>query len=275
MTWFSLKRTLQHNLASKFDVDVPNLINPGSNTLNLHIPVRHSELLLSIGKITKICHQNIPLKKLICGETVMYFSVIPLKLASALQLPAADVASVLLSVLAAHTPQGIWSDVKKTDKACLEFVIAQQGIQRWQEYLHHNGLSQLIQRAPPMASQTLWQLQSGYELCCRWCASHAVCDREVDSWHHQCAQRPFAMPIPALTPLVDALLDICDLWDEATPAQLLQRARQLVLALDYCLRNIRPASTDATVVSSWVQTTQIVLKQLLGRSWGLQLAEHL
>ncbi|MEM6253665.1 MAG: hypothetical protein AAF821_12160 [Cyanobacteria bacterium P01_D01_bin.156] len=269
MTWFSLKRTLQSELAAKID-DLYR-INQGNNALNLHTPVRYSEVLLSIGKITKICHQNIPVKKVSCNETVTYFSAFPLSVANTWQRPADLIASVLLSLLKESDASSVWSHVRKTDRGCLEFVISQQGIRQW---LNHDGLTHLwVQDVPSIDSQLLWQLQAGYELCHRWSANQPL--EDLACYCPAAPDQPFIIPWSYLEGLVDGLLDICDIWDEATSTQLLHQASKLVMALDQCVGQTSHASLGTVKsIIPWVKTTRLLLKRLLIDTWGYQLAEQ-
>ncbi|MEL7507427.1 MAG: hypothetical protein AAFN42_08840 [Cyanobacteria bacterium J06554_1] len=270
----SLKRTLLSDLASS--IEVLNPINQELSKSNLHTPLRYSAVLLSIGKTTHICHQNIPLKKIDCKETVVYSSAISRKLEKTWRQPVGEIASKLLTVLQAQATPSVWSSVRKDDDGWIEFVISQWGIEQWRQQLMAWTLSTADKGQPCfLEAKKLWQLQSGYELCCRWQSSYQ---------QHMggAAQRPtetissavFCMGFYPLHQLIHRLLDICDGWDEATPSQLLQMASRLVLALEQCTDTTRLSSPNAAGVNRWLIPTQIVLKQLLDKRLGYQLTER-
>ncbi len=269
MTWFSLKRTLQFNLASS--IEVLNPINQDIPRSNLHTPLRYSAVLLSIGKTTQICHQNIPLKKINCNGIVTYVSAIPRKLEKAWQLPSHDIAAILLSVLQEQTLHPIWSSIRKTDDDWLEFVISQVGIMQWQQQLHRCPLPLTEQVSPwPIAPKQLWQLQSGYELCCRWQRHYPI---DVSAQTSRSCQAAFLIPFQPLHELVHSLLDICDSWHQTSSPQLLQQTKHLVRALEKCIGLTR-LSPEARAVSHWLEPTRIVLQKSLNGRLGYQLIDR-
>lgn len=269
MTRFSLKRTLQSNLAST--IEVLNHINHDLLKSNLHTPLRYSEVLLSIGKITNICHQNIHLKKVYCNEAVTYISAIALKLQKNWQRPVGEIASMLSVVLHEQTAHPIWACIRKNDAGWLEFVIARDGIERWQQSLHQGTLPVTRHGLCHLTSEALWQLQSGYELCCRWQACYQQLGSPSKSIIHS-ASVPYLIPFPSLQELIDCLLDICDVWDEAELPRLLEQAQRLVLALEICAGKIRPGAIEAEVVNRWFKVAQLVLEQLLNKGLSYPLA---
>ena len=267
MTWFSLKRTLQSNLASS--IEVLNPTNQDIPRSNLHTPLRYSAVLLSIGKTTQICHQNIPLKKVNCNRTVTYVSAIPRKLEKIWQQPAQDIAAILLSRLQEQTPQSVWSSVRKTDNSWLEFIISEAGIWQWQQQLCQWPVPCSTEASPyPIASEQLWQLQSGYELCCRWQRYHPIAMPSTISSHSY--QTDFLMPFQPVHHLIHCLLDICDCWHQISLKQLLQQTQQLVRALEKCIGLVR-LSSEAKAVKYWVEPTRVVLLQALNQRLGYSL----
>ena len=278
MTWFSLKRTLQSDLASS--IEVLNPINQDVSRSNLYAPLRYSAVLLSIGKTTQICHQNIPLKKVNCNGTVTYISAIPLKLAKSWQQSQDDLAENLLSALQEQTVAPVWSNLKKTDDGWLKFVISQRGIELWQQCLNQWGQS-LTTPAPslwPIESTSLWQLQAGYELCCRWqtrCRQHGLSvpikSKPIKS--NRQSSESFLMPGQPTQSLIHCLLDICDNWDKLEPNQLVQQSKRLVVALERCIATAG-LSSATKVLSPWLQPTRAVLKQALVGRLGYQLTEY-
>lgn len=273
MTRFSLKRTLQSNLAST--IEVLNHSNHDLPKSNLHTPLRYSEVLLSIGKITNICHQSIHLKKVYCNEAVTYISAIALKLQKIWQRPVGEIASVLSAVLQAQTPRPIWACIRETHAGWLEFVIARGGIERWQQSLHQSLLPDAPGLTCALTPETLWQLQSGYELCCRWQACYQQLGSPSQPASIDAASAaPYLIPFSPLQDLIDCLLDICDAWDEAEPHRLLAQAQRLVLALETCAGKTRPGTFEAEVVNRWFKSAQLVLEQLLNERWSYPLANQ-
>ncbi|MBE9065953.1 hypothetical protein IQ260_04735 [Leptolyngbya cf. ectocarpi LEGE 11479] len=262
MTRFSLKRTLQFNLAST--IEVLNHINHDLLTSNLHTPLRYSEVLLSIGKITNICHQNIHLKKVYCNEAVTYISAIALKLQKNWQRPVGEIASILSAMLHEQTSHPIWACIRKNDAGWLEFVIARDGIERWQQSLYQGTLP-IRHGVCHLTSEALWQLQSGYELCCRWQACHQQLGSPINQSIIHSASAPYLIPCSSLKELIDCLLDICDMWDEAELPRLLEQSQRLVLALEICAGKIRPDAIEAEAVKRWFKVVELVLKQLLNK----------
>ncbi|MEM7066275.1 MAG: hypothetical protein AAF572_24300 [Cyanobacteria bacterium P01_B01_bin.77] len=273
MTRFSLKRTLQSNLAST--IEVLNHINHDLPKSNLHTPLRYSGVLLSIGKITNICHQNIYLKKIYCDEAVVYISAIALKLQKSWQRPVGEIASLLSAVLQAQTPQPVWICIRESRTGWLEFVIARGGIDRWRQSLHGRILPMDIPiRSCSLAPEALWQLQSGYELCCRWQVCYQQLGSPSNSSVIHSASAPYLIPLSPLRELIDCLLDICDMWEEAGALKLLEQAQRLVLALRACAGKTMPGAPEAEVVNRWFQSAQIVLEQLLGERLSYPLASQ-
>lgn len=272
MTRFSLKRTLQSNLAST--IEVLNHINHDLPKSNLHTPLRYSGVLLSIGKITNICHQNIHLKKAECNETVMYISAIALKLQKNWQQPVGEIALLLSAVLQDQTPRPVWACIRENHTGWLEFVIAQDGIDRWQQSLSQSILPNVPIPEYRLAPKALWRLQSGYELCCRWQTCYQRLGSPTNPSSNQSASLPYLIPFSPLQELIDCLLDICDMWDEAKPSQLLAQARRLVLALETCAGKTRPGATEAEVVNRWFKAAQVVLEQLLHTRLSYPLANQ-
>ncbi|NEZ56566.1 hypothetical protein D0962_26735 [Leptolyngbyaceae cyanobacterium CCMR0082] len=275
MTWFSLKRTLQSNLASS--IEVLNPINQDVPRLNLHTHLRYSAVLLSIGKTTQICHQNIPLKKVNCNGTVTYISAISRKLATIWQQPSDDIANMLLSILRQQTTPPLWSSVHKTRDGWLEFVISQRGMAQWQQQLEQ-WILPLAPSPWPITPEDLWQLQSAYELCCRW----QTRDHQRDFLTTRSAARSiergptetFQTSWSPLQALIHCLLDICDRWHQTTSPQLLRQVQQLVLALAACTTPINQ-SPEVFALRPWLESTRIVLKQSVNGRLGYQLAERL
>ncbi|MBT9311246.1 hypothetical protein [Leptothoe kymatousa] len=186
-----------------------------------------------------------------------------------------EVASVLLSVLTESGDPAIWDQVKKTDTGCLEFVIADQGLQQWQQYLHLHGLPPLTQAAPSMTPDILWQLQSGYELCHRWSTRISSIDIQTVGDHTQTIYGlSLITSVPSLKQMLDGLLHICDAWHETTSLHLVHQATDLVSAIDRCTGHISPTSPESSIVLPWIQVAQVVLKELLHNSWGYQLVEQ-
>ncbi|MGD1852956.1 MAG: hypothetical protein ACFB2W_01775 [Leptolyngbyaceae cyanobacterium] len=265
----SLKRTLKSDLASS--IEVLNPINQVISTSNLHTPLRYSAVLLSIGKTTHICHQNIPLKKIRRRETVTYVSAIPRKLAKVWAQPTGEIASRLVAFLQTHIDCPVWSRVYPHGEGWIEFVISQYGIEHWRQQLVQTPLPvSNSQPAPPIESDRLWKLQSGYELCCRW----QMLYRQTSSSHRpqvesrMGASTAFQVSSPGLQSLVHCLVDMCDRWQQATPTQLLQQADQLVVAIEQCTAATRLKSAAAGDLSHWLTPAQIILEQLLQRIWG-------
>ena len=266
----SLKRTLLFNIASL--IEGINRINQGVSKSNLHSPLRYSAVLLSIGKTPQICHQNIPLKRIHCKEKVMYASAVSLKLAKICQQPADVIASVILTALQAQ-PSSLWSSVRKNNDGWIEFDISYQGMEQWRQQLTQWVLSDNV--TPwSISPEALWQLQSGYELCCRWQVSYSQTDVSIQLAPYGAPTDTFLMLFPPLRGLIDGLLDIGDGWEDATPPQLLQRSKQLLLALNQCVSQTRPSSLEARQVCPWLAATQIVLKHLLHSKLGHQVAEQ-
>ncbi|MEA5463271.1 hypothetical protein [Leptothoe sp. PORK10 BA2] len=188
-----------------------------------------------------------------------------------------DIASNLLRVLLGQSTPSVWSSIRQNEAGWLEFVISQGGIDQWRQQLSPQTL-QTLQTVKQVSSQSitpeqLWQLQSGYELCCRWQA----CYQQMGGVAQVQTDIPpgvmFSMPHPPLYQLIHCLLDICDGWDEATQPQLLQMSKQLIMALEQCAGATTPASSEAGEVSRWLRPTQVVLKQLLGERLGYPLRE--
>ena len=275
MTWFSLKRTLQSNLASS--IEVLNPVNPDLLRSNLHTPLRYSAVLLSIGKTTQICHQNIPLKKVHDDETVIYISAISRKLATVWHRPSDDIATMLLSLLHEVNPQPVWSSVQKADDGWLKFVISQSGIDYWQHQLTQWPLPESPQmQAIAIEPEQLWRLQAGYELCCRWqrhchLANSQEGSSEISSSVRH-SQTPFLMPSKYLATLIHCLLDICDRWEQTDAPQLLRQVQTLVSLVEKCAR-LPELSSKA--ISPWTTATQIVLQQSLQGRLGYPLAKRL
>ncbi|MEM9264462.1 MAG: hypothetical protein AAGA46_02960 [Cyanobacteria bacterium P01_F01_bin.13] len=268
----SLKRTLLSEIAST--IEVLNHINHDVSKSNLHSPLRYSAVLLSIGKTTQICHQNIPLKKVHCEGRIIYASAIPRKLEKIWQQPADEIASLFLSVLQAKEMQSVWASVRKNNDGWIEFDISQHGIEQWRQQLTQQ-IFPLRENIPswPMEAAQLWQLQSGYELCCRWQACHhQVGISQMESEHLSSAV--FRMSFLPLRRLIHCLLSICDGWDEASLPYLLQQTHQLIAALECCASETRPSASEAGDVSRWLASTQIVLKQLLEGRLGNEIAEQ-
>ncbi|MGD1951440.1 MAG: hypothetical protein ACFB14_17610 [Leptolyngbyaceae cyanobacterium] len=272
MTWFSLKRTLQSDIASS--IEVLNPINQDVSRSNLYTPLRYSAVLLSIGKTTQICHQNIPLKKVNCNGTVTYISAIPLKLAKMWQLPLDELVDCLMSVLQHQTLPPLWSHLQKTDDGWLEFVISQGGIEQWQQHL--NQWSQPAKASSSWSIQAawLWQLQSGYELCCRWQTRCRQQEVSVPIKSNRPSSESFLIPNQSIQALIYCLLDICDNWENSAPNQLVQQARHLVMALETCIATAG-LSSEVKVLSAWLEPTRVVLEQVLVGRLGYQLAKHL
>lgn len=269
MTRFSLKRTLQSDLATT--IEVLNHINPDKTQLNLRTPLKHSAVLLSIGKITNICHQDIPLKNVYCNRSITYISAIPLKLKCIWKKSAGEIASTLLSVLQTQMTPNLWASVYKTDQDWIKFVITQYGIDQWRQQLIQRKFPITVQLSCPIESETLWQLQSGYELCCRWRACYQQL-KTPDLSPSYMPKEPFFIPFYPLQELIHCLLDICDDWDHLAPSRLLQQAKRLVLALQHCSSVIRLTTIEAATVNYWLKPTQIVLKQLLEEKLDYSLA---
>ena len=271
MTWFSLKRTLQSDIASS--IEVLNPINQDVSRSNLYTPLRYSAVLLSIGKTTQICHQNIPLKKVNCNGTVTYISAIPLKLAKMWQLPLDELVDCLISVLQHQTLPLVWSHLQRTDDGWLEFVISQWGIEQWQR--HINQWSQPVKASSCLSIPTawLWQLQSGYELCCRWQTHCQQTGLSVPVKSISLSSESFLIPNQLIQALIYCLLDICDNWESSEPKQLVQQARRLVMALETCIAKTG-LSSEVKVLSAWLEPTRIVLEQLLVSRLGYQLAKQ-
>ena len=278
----SLKRTLMSDLASS--IEVLKLINQGLSTSNLHTPLRYSAVLSSIGKTTHICHQNIPLKKIHCKETITYVSAIPLKLAKIWQQPVGEIASGILAILQNQTTPHPWACIRQNDAGWIEFVLSEYGIEQWRQGLIQQPLS-TPEIKPDCALQTitadqLWKLQSGYELCCRWqTLHHQIVIRETLDQIVQTATIPmssamFQISSPSLQILIHCLLDICDRWNESTLPQLQQQANQLIVALQKCTAATSLCSPAAKDLIHWLTPTQIVLKQLLKQRLGYHIVEH-
>lgn len=269
----SLKRTLLSDLASS--IEVINPINQASSKSNLHTPLRYSAVLLSIGKTTHICHQNIPLKKLHRKETITYVSAISRKLANIWQQPTDKIASNLLTVLHNRATSSVWSSIRQNEDGWIEFVISQRGIDQWQQQLTLQTLPRIGNGLPPYAlgAQKLWQLQAGYELCCRWQAAYQQMGGIPEKWSDSSSSRPFRMSDSPLDELIHGLLDICDGWDQATLPQLSTMSQQLVAALGRCTGTTTPASPAAGAMNRWLVSTQVVLKQLVNGRLGYQLTK--
>ena len=270
----SLKRTLLSDLASS--IEVLNPINQELSKSNLHTPLRYSAVLLSIGKTTHICHQNIPLKKVHCKETVIYSSAISRKLEKTWQQPVGEIASKVVTVLQAQATPSVWSSIRKKDDGWIEFVISQWGIEQWRQQLMSWSLStEHKEQLFSLENKKLWQLQSGYELGCRWQSGYQQHMGGVEQIQADIpSSAVFCMGFYPLHRLIHCLLDICDGWDAATPSQLLQMASRLIVALEQCTDITRPSSPNAEGVYRWVVPTQIVLKQLLDKRLGYQLTER-
>lgn len=268
MTWFSLKRTLQLNLASS--IEVLNQINQASAKSNLHTPLRYSTVLLSIGKTTQICHQNIPLKKVNCNGTVTYISAIPRTLKPNWQCSGHEIAEMLVSVLQDQTPEPVWSAIRENND-WLEFVVSQQGIGQWQQQLQQWTPSATAKPPPwPIEPEQLWQLQSGYELCCRWQRYYPSNRAPLIE---QSPTAAFQMPGDPVQHLIHCLLDICDSWGQTKPPQLLRQARALVMALQKCIGSLG-ASQEIGIVIPWLESTRIMLQQVLTRTLGYPIADQ-
>ncbi len=266
----SLKRTLQCNLASS--IEVLNQLNLESDRSNLHTPLRYSAVLLSIGKTTQICHQNIPLKKVNCNGTVTYISAIPRKLENSWHWPASDIATMLLSILEEQTTQPVWSDIRKNDD-WLEFIISQKGMEQWQQQLQQWALSPIPKESPgSIEPEQLWQLQSGYELCCRWQRYHPI-DRSSQAAAAGLPTSAFLMSVEPLQSLIHGLLEICDGWDQTTSSQLLQQTKQLVFALQKCI-GMTQLSSESKIVTNWLGSTRTVLQQVLQGRLGYPIVEQ-
>lgn len=261
----SLKRTLQFNLASS--IEVLNPINQDVPRSNLHTPLRYSAVLLSIGKTTQICHQDIPLKKINCNGVVKYVSALPRKLEKVWQQPSRDIATSLIAVLQERTTYPVWSSLRRTDEDWLEFVISQAGIMQWQQQLKRWPLPPAVQPAWPTTSDLLWQLQSGYELCCRWQRCHPANSPTRSS------NAAFLIRFQPLHQLIHCLLDICDRWHQTSPLQLLHQAQHLVIALERCIA-LATLSPETKAVSDWLEPTRVVLQQSLNGRLGYQLIDQ-
>ncbi len=269
----SLKRTLLSDLASS--IEVINPINQALSKSNLHTPLRYSAVLLSIGKTTHICHQNIPLKKLHRKESITYVSAISRKLENIWQQPADKIASNLLTVLLKQATPSVWSSIRQNEDGWLEFVISQQGMDQWQQQLTPQTLLRVGHDQPyALEPAQLWQLQSGYERCCRWQARYRQMGGVPQSPSASPSNSPFRLSGSPVDELIHGLLDICDGWDEATLPQLLQMSQQLVVVLEKCTGAATPASPAAETLCRWLISTQIVLKQLINGRLGYQLAEY-
>ncbi|MEM8610610.1 MAG: hypothetical protein AAGF93_01225 [Cyanobacteria bacterium P01_H01_bin.105] len=273
MTWFSLKRTLQSNLASS--IEVLNPINQDVPRSNLHTPLRYSAVLLSIGKTTQICHQNIPLKKVHCNGTVTYISAISRKLAKEWQQPSDEIATMLLPLLDEDSTQSVWSSVRKTNDGWLEFVISKRGIEYWQRQLAQWPLyPPPSTQAWPIKPEQLWHLQAGYELCCRWRSRYRLVNRQGSCQTSSVGLAPFQIPFKPLQTLIHCLLDICDSWDQTKASKLLQQVQKLVSALENCA-GLTELSSEAGTIGPWLDASRIVLQQSLHGRLGYPLAERL
>ena len=271
MTWFSLKRTLQSDVASS--IEVLNHTDRCESGLNLHKPLRYSTVLLRISKTTHLCHQNISLKKIRHHETVTYISAISHKLGKIWHQPVGKIASTLVTVLEAQTTRPVWADIRSCDRGWIEFIISQSGIERWRQRLLQWEASRMGQPLSPMSADVLWQLQSGYELCCRWQANY----RTVRNAALQSSIEPGLIPFQVSAPLqnlIHCLLDICDYWDSASLPQRLRQARQLVLALETCTGVTSPCSPTAETLSGWIEPAGIVLEQLICGQFGYPIAKR-
>ncbi|WP_152532229.1 hypothetical protein [Leptolyngbya sp. Heron Island J] len=188
------------------------------------------------------------------------------------QQPADDIAAILLSRLQEQTPQPIWSSIRQTEHNWLEFMISEAGIWQWQQQLCQWPVSCTPQVPPyPIASEQLWQLQSGYELCCRWQRCHPIDVASTIS--PQAYQANFLMPFQPIHHLIHCLLDICDSWHQSKRPQLLQQTQQLVMALEKCIGLVR-LSPEAQAVNYWLEPIQIVLLQTLNQKLGYSLTEQ-
>lgn len=273
MAWFSLKRTLQFDLASS--ISVINHTNQNVARSNLYTPLRSSTVLLSIGKITNFCHQKIPLKQICRDKTIIYISAIALKLAQNWQYPADEVASVLTSALQTQIPQPVWSSLRQVNHGWLEFEIAQGAVNRWQQQLEKAKLPKVASGAlPPLKPDTLWKLQAGYELCCRWQACYRQSAALPIAGPVSPPMASFVISFPPLEPIVHCLLNICDLWEDAPNSQLLLQARNLVSAVENCASATRAAAPEAKAVAVWFRLAQTVLKQLLQERLDYPLASQ-
>ncbi|MEO0397034.1 MAG: hypothetical protein AAF243_13765 [Cyanobacteria bacterium P01_A01_bin.137] len=187
-----------------------------------------------------------------------------------------EIASKLLTVLQTQATPSVWSSIRKNDDGWIEFVISQWGIEQWRQQLMSWTLSTADKGQPcSLETEKLWQLQSGYELCCRWQSGYQQHVGGAEPIQTETIPAAvFCMGFYPLHQLIHCLLDICDGWDEATPSQLLQMASRLILALERCTDTTRPSSPNAEGVNRWLIPTQIVLKQLLDKRLGYQLTER-
>ncbi|MEO0353072.1 MAG: hypothetical protein AAF282_23795 [Cyanobacteria bacterium P01_A01_bin.15] len=231
--------------------------------------------MLRISKTTHLCHQNISLKKIRHHETVTYISAISHKLGKIWQQPVGKIASTLITVLEQQATQPVWATIRSDDRGWLEFGISQSGIERWRQQLLGWELASSEQGSPwPISADTLWQLQSGYELCCRWQAIQGeMSQANATQTCIEAGLAPFQVAAP-LQNLVHCLLDICDYWDSASPTQRLRQARQLVLALEACVSVTRPVSPAAKDLSRWIEPACVVLEQLICGQFGHSIAER-
>ncbi|MEM9484179.1 MAG: hypothetical protein AAGA83_10860 [Cyanobacteria bacterium P01_F01_bin.116] len=254
-------------------IDAIKHINPKLSKSNLHTPLRYSGVLLSIGKTTHICHQNIPLKKIHHNETITYGSAIPLKLNNIWPHPTGEIASRLVTVLQQQSAPSLWASIRQTENHWIEFVISEGGMAKWRQQLLQNlPLQSAHQPAPVITATQLWSLQAGYEQCCRWQRQH--CETNQHEQLETIALRPFTITSLPLSLLIHGLLDICDRWDEAQPKQLLHQANQLVKAIEQCTSSTPPTAANAAIVFHWLKPTQHLLRQLLQERLRYQCPEE-
>ncbi|MEM1252898.1 MAG: hypothetical protein AAGI69_10720 [Cyanobacteria bacterium P01_H01_bin.21] len=179
-----------------------------------------------------------------------------------------------MSVLQHQTLPPLWSHLQKTDDGWLEFVISQWGIEQWRQHLNQLPQPAIASSSWPIQAAWLWQLQSGYELCCRWQIHCQQQGLSVPIKSNRISWESFLIPNQSIQVLIYCLLDICDNWENSEPKQLVQQARRLVMALETCIATAR-LSSEVKVLSAWLEPTRIVLEQLLIGRLGHQLAKQL
>ena len=195
-----------------------------------------------------------------------------------------EIASQLVAVLQ-RQPPSVWSTVRFNDEHWLEFVISHHGMEQWRQQLIDRPWSGPAAAGPSLAPSSLWNLQAGYELCCRWQTLHRTLDSRTQSTSQlpqletqETPDRAFQPPpmSSVLGELIHELLEICDrTHDEGvTATQLLHQVRGVIIALERCVRVTPPGAAAAPQLSHWLTPTQKVLHQLLHQRWGYPLPER-
>ncbi len=280
MTHFSLKRTLQSSLLSTYSLAHEN--GGKSPEKALVIPDSLSLSGTSIRKITQACHRQKLVKKTSNTENITYISAILRKPSRSFSEPIALVAegyARFLNRQEASTAVPMF-EVSSDTNGMVIFTILGQGVLVWRQRLESWPLAgkPTVTAATSLAATAfspgdLWQLQSAYEWCCRCCRCWRQQSQPCESGSSppEMGRLPYDVPASGAA-LIHLMVELCDAWEELSPAQLRRYGLQLAEAAADTSRLFTLGELSqgaAPAVGAWLESARSLLGHLLLDRLGL------